>query len=56
MKLYKIKDSSAVLWFIVIIYLIKLRKLELVVFLLALGALGDLIIVVTDIGNMEISI
>ena len=56
MKLYKLKDSIAIFWFIIIIYLIKLNKIQLVIGFLSLGALFDLIIVMTDLGKKDLFI
>ena len=56
MKLHKLKDSIAIFWFIIIIYLIKLNKKQLVIGLLSLGAILDLIIVISDLGQKDIFI
>lgn len=56
MKLYKLKDCIAIFWFIIIIYLIKLNKIQLVIGFLSLGALFDLIIVMTDLGKKDLFI
>ena len=51
MKVYKLKDSIAILWFIVIALLQYKKYYRMVMILLLFGAVGDLIISVTNIGD-----
>ena len=54
MKLYKIKDTIAIGWFIILIYLLNNKYYKVVTVLLIFGMLADLIITITDIGDTDI--
>ena len=54
MKLYKLKDTIAIFWFFIIIFLLYKKNNSLVIFLLFIGMLLDLVITITDIGDIEI--
>lgn len=56
MKLYKIKDTIAILWFIILVFLQYNKYYNTVLVLLTLGAIGDLIVSVTNIGETDINI
>jgi len=54
MKLYKLKDISAIFWFFFIAILQYKKYYNVVLFLLFVGMLEDLVTSVTDIGNTNI--
>lgn len=56
MKLYKIKDTIAILWFIILVFLQYNKYYNTVLVLLTFGAIGDLIVSVTNIGETDINI
>lgn len=54
MKLYKIKDTFAIFWFFILIILQYNKKYNVVIILLTIGMLADLLVTVTDIGELNI--
>ena len=54
MKLYKLKDSIAILWFVALAFLQYNKYYRFVMILLIFGAVGDLIISATNIGDTRI--
>lgn len=54
MKIYKLKDTVAIFWFFVICILQHKKYYNLVLGLLFIGMLGDLMISITNIGNLDI--
>ena len=54
MKVYKLKDSIAILWFVALAFLQYNKYYRVVMILLIFGAAGDLIISVTNIGDTSI--
>ena len=56
MKLYKLKDTVAIFWFLILVFLQYNKYYNTVLVLLALGALGDFLVSVTNIGEKEINI
>ncbi len=55
MKLYKLKDGMAIIWFIAIILLQYYKYYITVIVLLTIGMLFDLAVVTTNIGSIDIS-
>lgn len=56
MKIYKIKDTMAILWFFIIILLQLRGHYRVVTFLLTIGMILDLIISVTDLGDHDLDL
>ena len=54
MKLYKIKDALAVVWFFVLAILQDKKYYKTVLYLLFIGMLMDLIITFSNIGDINI--
>ncbi len=54
MKLYKIKDAIAVFWFFIIVILQYKKYYNTVLILLFVGMLLDLIITVSQIGEIKV--
>ncbi len=56
MKIYKIKDTMAILWFFIIILLQLRGHYHVVTVLLTIGMILDLIISVTDFGDHDLDL
>lgn len=56
MKLYKLKDTIAIFWFFILVFLQYNKYYNTVLVFLTLGAIGDLIVSVTNIGETDITI
>ena len=56
MKLFKLKDTIAVLWFFILAYLQYNKYYNSVMCLLVIGGLLDLLVSITQIGEVEINI
>tara|TARA_B100001287_G_C22507112_1_gene446446 strand:- start:555 stop:779 length:225 start_codon:yes stop_codon:yes gene_type:complete len=56
MKLYKLKDTMAVPWFFILSYLQYNKYYKIVMWLLVIGGLLDLMISVTELGELEINL
>lgn len=55
MKLHKLKDAVAIFWFVVLVVLQYNRYYTSVLVLLAIGAVFDAVIVLTDVGDYDIA-
>lgn len=55
MKIYKFKDTAAIFWFFIICILQYKKYYNIVLGLLFIGMIGDLIISVTNVGNIDIN-
>ena len=55
MKIYKFKDTAAIFWFFFICILQYKKYYNVVLGLLFIGMIGDLIISVTNVGNIDIN-
>ncbi len=55
MKIYKFKDTAAIFWFFIICILQYKKYYNVVLGLLFIGMIGDLIISVTNVGNIDIN-
>ena len=55
MKIYKLKDTIAIFWFFTICILQHKKYYKVVLGLLFIGMIGDLIISVTNVGNIDIN-
>ena len=56
MKVYRLKDTLAIFWFFILIILQYKKKYTLVIILLTIGMIADLLVSVTNIGEMEVNI
>jgi len=56
MKLFKLKDTIAVLWFFILAYLQYNKYYNSVMSLLIIGGLLDLLVSITQIGEVDIDI
>ena len=56
MKLYKLKDTIAVVWFFILVLLQYNRYYKTVLGILVLGGIGDLLVSVTNIGELDIDL
>jgi len=54
MKLYKIKDAFAILWFLILILLQHYKYYKLVTIFLLSSLLTDLVFTITDIGAYSV--
>ena len=55
MKIYKVKDTIAIFWFFVICILQYNKYYNTVLILLFFGMIGDLVISITNIGDVNIN-
>ena len=56
MKIYKIKDTMAIIWFFILIILQLRGHYRVVTVLLTIGMILDLIISVTDFGDHDLDL